>query len=73
MNNIIINSKKLVDVNKMFYLHPEYNVICDIIFATLYNIEKNRAESINQFKKEVLSKHSNLKEYFKALIKFAAQ
>ena len=73
MKNIINNSKKLVDVEKSFIHHPEFNVVCNVIFAALYNIEKNRAESINQFKKEVLSKRDNPKEYYKALIRFAAQ
>ena len=73
MKNIINNSLKLVDVEKPFIHHLEFNIICDIIFATLYNIEKNRVESINQFKKEVLSKRDNPIEYYKALIDFAQQ
>lgn len=71
MKNIINNSRKLVDVEKPFVCHPEFNLICDVIFATLYNIERNRAESIKQFKEDVLSKRNNPKEYYKALIKFA--
>ena len=73
MNNIIRNSKNLIEVNTLFRKHPEFNIICDIIFAALYNIEKNRAVSVNQFKKEVLSKRDNPLEYYKALIKFAQQ
>jgi len=73
MEKIISNSRKLVNVNIPFVKHPEYNIICDIIFATLYNIEKNRAESIKKFKDEVLSKRDNQKEYYKALIRFAQQ
>ena len=71
MNNIIRNSRNLVDVNTLFIKHPEFNIICDIIFAVLYNIDKNRVVSLNQFKKEVLSKRDNPFEYYKALIKFA--
>ena len=50
MNNIIRNSRNLVDVNTLFIKHPEFNIICDIIFAVLYNIDKNRVVSLNQFK-----------------------
>lgn len=73
MSNITKNSKKIVNTNVAFKKHPLFNIICDVIFAALYNIEKNRAVSVQQFKREVLSKKDNLIEYYKALIKFANQ
>lgn len=71
INNIIKNSRNLVKVNTPFKKHPEYNIICDIIFATIYNIEKNGVISLNKFKRDVLSKRDNPKEYYKALINFS--
>jgi len=67
------NTNKFCGIEGNVFSNSSYDLLFQILFATLYNIEKNRAESINQFKKEVLSKRNNPKEYYKALIKFAAQ
>lgn len=67
------NTNKFCGVEGNVFLNPSYDLLFQLLFATLYNIEKNRAESIKQFKEEVLSKRNNPKEYYKALIKFAVQ
>ena len=67
------NTQKFCEIEGNVFSNPVYDFVFQLLFATLYNLEKNRAESINQFKKEVLSKRDNPTEYYKALIKFAQQ
>lgn len=79
MEKQILDLKKLSENTKNFGIEGKtfsnftFELISQIIFATLNNIERNRSVSINQFKKDVLSKRENPREYFKALIKFATQ
>lgn len=67
------NTEKILGIKGGAFKSQSFDFLFQVIFATLYNIEKNRAESIKKFKDEVLSKRDNPKEYYKALIKFAQQ
>ena len=67
------NTRKFCGIEGNVFSNSLYDFLFQLLFSTLYNIEKNRVESINQFKKEVLSKRDNPKEYLKALINFAQQ
>lgn len=67
---LYLNSCKFAPGGKFFKKHNEYNFISDLLFATIYNIEKYPPRA-QQFKKDVLSKRDNPKEYYKALIEFA--
>ena len=80
MKKQVLNIEKLAENTNKFcgieggvFSNSLYDILFQLLFSTLYNIEKNRAESINQFKKDVLSKRDNPKEYLKALINFAQQ
>ena len=71
LNKLSENTEKFLGIKGDAFKNRAFDFLFQVIFATLYNIEKNRAESIKKFKDEVLSKRDNPMEYYKALIIFA--
>ena len=58
--------------NSYRFSNQNLNMISDLIFAVLNNIEAGGL-IFRLFKEDVLSKRNNPDEYFKALIEFAQQ
>ena len=64
------NTEKYCGITGGVFTNTFFDLLFQLLFATLYNIEKYPPR-VQQFKKAVLSKRNNPEEYYKALIEFA--